>query len=293
MISVLIPVLNYDLTVLVNSLISQLATANVDFEIVCIDDDSSKCLLENNKLGEINNVTLLVLSKNIGRSKIRNLLVKKASYNWLLFLDADVIPKNKNFINVYLKNIKSRKANVYCGGISYKNEKPEISKRLRWVYGRKREEINAERREKTPYQYFFSANFLAHKSVFDTCQFNEVLVKYGFEDVLFAEELSSKNIKIKHLNNDVFHLGIENNDVFLGKTKNAIENLHFLYTQNIIKGENLTILIWYRKLETYNLKGLLAKTYTFLKFFFERNLKSKNPSLFIFDLYKLSYFCYL
>lgn len=293
MISVLIPTFNYDVSALVTSLISQFSKTKVDFEIICVDDASTKYISENKTLEELTNVSIFNLSKNIGRSKIRNLLVKKAKYNWLLFLDVDVIPKGKNFIDIYLEYIKYGKADIYCGGVAYKNVIPPKSKRLRWVFGKKREEIDSKDREINPYQYFFGANILVHKSIFDVCQFNETLVKYGYEDVLFVENLLNEKIKIKHLNNEVYHLGIEDNNIFLTKTKQAIENLYFLNERKIIKGKNLKILIWYRKLERYKLIYIFGNIHKYFSPFLEKNLKSKSPLLFVFDIYKLTFFCYL
>jgi glycosyltransferase involved in cell wall biosynthesis len=292
MISVLIPIFNYDVTGLVKSLITQLSLIEIDFEIICIDDASTD-KSKNNNLNKIKNVRLHRLQANIGRSKIRNLLADKAKYDWLLFLDADVIPKHNKFILNYVSCLKSHKAKVFCGGIAYKKERPTSTKILRWQYGKKREEISAVIRDKKPYRYFFGANFLIHKSVFSICKFDETLFKYGYEDVLFMEQLKNNRVKIVHTDNDVYHLGIEENDIFIAKTKQAIGNLYQLTCQDRIKGDNLNILKWYKTLETYKLKDIFGKLYRLFNTVLERNLKSKIPSLLVFDLYKLIYFCYL
>ena len=192
MLSILIPTFNYPIINLVSELHSQLVLARIKFEIICIDDASSNYYLQNDTLKNLNNVSLQKLPKNIGRSKIRNLLASKAIYDWLLFLDADVIPKDKDFINVYLRCIESKDAQVFCGGIAYENKKPESRKMLRWVYGKKREEIDLEIRKRNPYKYFFGANFLIHKSIFETVKFNNQIVKYGYEDVFFCGRYEKK-----------------------------------------------------------------------------------------------------
>jgi len=293
MISVLIPIFNYDVTALVASLISQLALSNIDYEIICIDDASTNYCLENDNLKLYNNTVLYKLSVNIGRSKIRNLLAEKAKYNWLLFLDADVFPKVKNFIKTYLKHINSNSGKVFCGGIIYQKEKPQKNKTLRWVYGKNREEVDAQVRQRNPYRYFFGANILMHKSVFDTCKFNEMIVKYGYEDILFVEDLKTNAIDISHLNNLVYHLGIENNILFLSKTKQALENLYSLNTLKILSGRDVKILQTYGLVKKYKLNRVLSLVYTLFNKIIEINLKSSVPSLVLFDLYKLTYFCYL
>jgi len=293
MISVLIPVFNYNIQCLVNSINSQLISENIDFEIICIDDASTDCCLELDELSKLKYVTLYKLPSNVGRSCIRNLLVEKATFNWLLFLDADVFPKNENFIKEYVKCINSNVSKVYCGGIIYKKEKPSSETMLRWVYGKNREEASVEIRNDNQYNYFFTANFLIQKEVFHTCNFNESIVKYGYEDVLFVQNLKSKSIEIKHLSNEVYHLGIETSSVFLDKTRQAIENLHNLYFKNILESRGLKILIFFEKVNYCKLTWVFKLVYKLFHKRLEYNLKSSMPSIFIFDIYKLSYFCFI
>lgn len=293
MISVLIPVYNYNIISLVTFIKSQLLLTNIDFEIICIDDASTEYFTGNDKLHELHNVTFYKLTKNIGRSKIRNLLVEKSKFEWLLFLDADVFPENDNFINKYLTCIHSNEAKVYCGGIKYETTKPGNDKMLRWVYGRNREEVDNAVKQEKPYQYFFGANFLIHKSVFNTCKFNEGIVKYGYEDVFFVEDLRINNIVLQQVSNEVYHLGIEYNSVFLDKTKEAIDNLCHFSSLNTFRAENIKILNIYKKIVKYQLTWLFSSLFILFHNLFEYNLKSKYPSMFIFDLYKLTYFCFL
>ena len=293
MISVLIPIFNYNVTGLVTSINSQLLLLNIDFEIICIDDASTNYFLENDKILEINNINLIKLSNNIGRSKIRNLLVKNATYEWLLFLDSDVFPRNDIFCAKYIKSARSNSVKVYCGGIAYSKEKPKDDKMLRWVYGKNREEISLEIRRKNQYQYFFGANFLINKSVFNTCKFNEGIVKYGYEDTLFVEDLRQNSIELQNIDNAVYHNGIEDNSVFLAKTKQAIENLYDLSSQGFFKNNRIKILNFYRKISAVKLTWIFCVGYFMFHKLFEYNLKSKWPSMLIFDLYKLLYLSYL
>lgn len=293
MISILIPIFNYSVHNLVSELHSQLVLTKIKFEIICIDDASSNYYLENDALLNLNNVSLQKLPKNIGRSKIRNLLASKTIYDWLLFLDADVIPKDEDFINVYLRCIESEDAQVFCGGIAYENEKPDSSKMLRWVYGKAREEIDLRIRDEKPYQYFFGANFLIHKSIFETVKFNEKIVKYGYEDVFFVENLRGNGIKLQHIDNEVYHMGIELSLVFLNKIKQAMENLHNLNSQDIFKSDKIKVLKFYKKIHAYKLNWVFSSVFVVFHKLFEYNLKSRWPSMFLLDLYKLTYLCYL
>ena len=289
MISVLIPVYNYNVFPLVEVVHNQLSKVNIDFEIICINDASTKFVEDNQLINQLKDTSFYNLTVNIGRSKIRNLLVEKSKYDWLLFLDADVMPENSDFILNYVTCIRENSYKVYCGGIIYENEKPNHDKLLRWTYGKSREQICLEKRAKHPYQYFLGANFLINKSVFTSVKFNESIIKYGYEDVLFAEDVLRNFIKVQQINNSVFHLGLEENIVFLDKTKEALQNLQTFKSKNIVYGENIKILRTYKIIKYFGLSFLFSNLYKL----FEVNLKSKYPSMFVFDIYKLSYYCFL
>ena len=123
MLSVLIPTYNYNISTLVEEIHSQLIQTNATFEILCLDDHSTKLetIKQNERINSFSNASYSVLPENIGRSRIRNLLAKKATYDWLLFLDADVIPVEKDFISKYIEAISSEKEVIY-GGILYKKK---------------------------------------------------------------------------------------------------------------------------------------------------------------------------
>lgn len=293
MISVLIPVYNFKIKPLVEIIHSQLSNLNISFEIICINDASTIYVEENKRINKLKNTCFYSLTENVGRSKIRNLLVQKSVYNWLLFLDADVMPVNSNFIKNYINCIKESSFNVYCGGIIYEDKKPVNIKLLRWVYGKHREQVSLKNRLKNSYSNFLGANFLINKTVFTKVKFNETIVKYGYEDVLFVCDLKSNSMSVTHINNSVFHLGLEDNLVFLQKTKEAIENLNMLISENTIDSENIKILKTYKLLKRFKVSFLFSTMYKLFRKLFEFNLRSKYPSLVIFDIYKLSYFCFL
>ena len=103
MLSVLIPTYNYNAFLLVKEIHQQLTLGEIDFEIICLDDGSKSSInTKNEEINKFSFTSFKSLPKNIGRSAIRNLLAKKATYNWLLFLDADVIPVKSNFIKNYI-----------------------------------------------------------------------------------------------------------------------------------------------------------------------------------------------
>lgn len=283
MISVLIASYNRNVVNLINELHFQLKNAAIPFEIICLDDASKSALnIDNEKVNLLPNCYFKSLKKNIGRSAIRNLLASKATYNWLLFLDADVLPTSSKFISNYLKEIKNTNSTVFLGGIKYKEE--ENKHLLRWKFGKESEEISAIERNKNSSKYFFTANFLINKSSFNAVKFNEEIVDYGYEDLLFSKELFNKDIKINHIENAVYHLGIDTNLGFIEKTKKAIKNLSFLIQAKLLDKEDTNLSKLYFKLKPFGIVTFLA----LFTSFFEKTA-SKKSSVFYYNLFRITY----
>lgn len=292
MLSVLIPTYNYLVISLVKSLHQQLLEQKIPFEIISFDNGSeSKLNLKNEEINKINFCKFISLNNNGGRSKIRNLLAQNAKYDWLLFLDADVLPVSEKFIKNYLETTKTNIQKVVYGGLKYDDIKPSKDKLLRWVYGKNREEIPLKTRNLNPSQHFSSANFLINKTVFNKIQFDEELTEYGHEDTLLAISLKNKNIEIHQIDNPVFHMGLDVNNIFIEKSKKAIENLMYLQKQQKIKSNEIKLLKSFENLKKIKLNSIISFFYKKYSKKMESNLNSNKPSLFIYDIYKIGYLC--
>ncbi|TXD53330.1 MULTISPECIES: glycosyltransferase family 2 protein [unclassified Polaribacter] len=287
MLSVLIPTYHYNTLFLVEKIHEQLLLENIVFEVICFDDGSkSELNTENEKINTLIFGSFNSLENNIGRSAIRNLLAEKAQYKWLLFLDADVVPVNSIFFKKYIACFKKNKT-VFCGGLLYQNKKENLGL-LRYKYGKKHEEISVEKRKINPEKYFFSSNFLLEKKVFNSVRFEEKLIKYGREDLLFSLGLVKKGYKIEHLENEVYHLGIEENKQFVAKTKKAMENLLFLVLEELIEEEEIAILNFTNNIEKIKMAKIAGMFYPI----FEK-LAVKGASVFFLDVMKVCYLCHL
>lgn len=291
MLSILIPTYNYNVFPLVKNLFNQCEKAGIEYEIIVFDDGSQN-QFDNEKINSLKNCSFKVLEENIGRSAIRNLLAKTAKFGWLLFLDADAFPVNDKLIYSYVQEIDSSDK-VLCGGMCYPSEKPSKNKSLRWAYGKKREALTALERQKNEHLSFFTINFLIHKSIFEQVNFNEKLRFYGYEDVLFSYELMQKNIPIKHIENPVYHLGIEENAFFLKKTELALKSLSFLIGEKILPENYVKLTKFLNITERTGTKKLFSFLFKSLKSKIKKQILSSNPNLFLFDLYRLGYICSL
>lgn len=293
MLSVLIPSYNYSTIDLVTEIHDQCEKTGISFEIIVCDDASSdeNSIINNKEINNLDNAIFEENKLNIGRAANRNLLTKKAKYDWLLFMDCDTFPREKSFIKKYIDEIKNTSNLIFYGGICYKETIPNKKEILRWKFGKKREEINLYTRNKSPYKTTLTSNIVIKKSVFEKVSFNESIVDYGYEDLVFMSDIKKLKINVKHIENSAYHLNYETSELFLIKTEKSLQNLKNIYNNNLIdSSESKIIGKWILLKRLY-----LQKAYVFLfkstSSLAKRNLLSKNPSLFIFDLYKLGYFC--
>jgi hypothetical protein len=292
MLSILIPTYNYNVYPLVLELQKQCLECEIVFEILVQDDGSKLFLDENQEINSLKNCRFEVLEKNTGRSAIRNLLAKKAKFNSLLFFDADTIPIKNHLIKNYIEQINEEEKIVY-GGIEYQKEKPVKSQILRWKYGHSREALTVEKRKKNPYLSFLTLNFLIHKNIFDKVSFNETIPNLRHEDTLFSYNLMQQKIKIIHIANPVFHLGLDDFEIAIKKENESILGLKYLIDHKLLPTDYVRISKIATRIDKLKLNFSFAFFYNISRFIFLKNLSSKNPSLFIFDLYRLSYLCKL
>ena len=236
MISVLIPTYNYDVTDLVNEIELQFSLLKVPYEIIINDDYSSdETIVSKLKNLNLTDTKVIFSKENKGQATSRNILAKHASFKWLLYLDADVIPTSKDFISNYIKH--TDKENVITfGGLAYK--KNHFAKTLRYKMGVKRE---AFQKNKTEQHNIYFSNILIPITIFNSIKFNQNITTYGHEDTLFHYQLIKNKCTIKHINNPVYHLGIDTNSIFISKTKASILNLQILENNRFLP-DNFTTL---------------------------------------------------
>jgi len=296
MLSVLIPVFNFDVCNLVQEISNQAVKAKVLFEILVIDDASHEDFkIINREITHCEGVTYIEEKKNLGRSKIRNKLADLSKYNNLLFLDCDSKIVKKNFLINYLRNIDSE--SVIYGGREYESINPEDGKyKLHWLHGIKREQIPAIVRAEVPNKSFMTNNFIISKKAFNKVRFNELIKGYGHEDTLFGYDLAAVNIVVNHIDNPVIHLGLESNEEFLRKTQEGIKNLKKIMningnTKSLIK--DITLLAFYNSIKNLGLSKFISYIYSKNENRLRKNLMSNSPNLILFDFYKLGFLCSL
>jgi len=286
MLSILIPIFNYDSRPLVQELHRQGVEGGFVFEICCFDDGSTDEFKQiNQELSAMDSVRYVELPENLGRSRIRNQLAAAAQYPYLLFMDCDSKVVRFNYLMEYVDRLEPN--TLLYGGRSYQEAMPSEAKyRLHWTYGTQREAQTADQRQQQAYHSFMTNNFLVPNLIFDSIKFDESLLQYGHEDTLFGLELEKKGIPILHFDNPLEHEGLESSTIFMEKTIKALENLVVLTKNN--KRIETRLLRVYNKIQPFGLPYIIRFTYPLFAKSIANNLNSSSPSLFLFDLFKLA-----
>jgi len=286
--SILIPVYNRDVTLLVSSLAKLIAQEKIVSEIILLDDASESDIdLLNSKLSEAGFIYYFRNQTNLGRESTRKLLAQKANYSHLLFLDCDVKIANPDFIARYAEQVKMNTA-VCTGGLLYDEERPEQCKyKLHWKYGREREtKVNSGD------GIFLSSNFLMQKELFLNLGLDVSLTQYGHEDTLIGIELEKRKIPILTIDARVVHEGLEENSVFIKKSLIAVKNLIVLekIAGPDLLWKHIRLYRWYKKLSSLYLTVLIEKLEAVFHKLIMKNLHSCNPGLKYFDWMRLAHF---
>ena len=287
MISICIPTYNTDCTRLLEALSNELVIINNEIEVLVADDGSTihqksnekKC----NKLGFI----FIRMEGNCGRVSTRIQLAKESQYPYLLFIDADMIPANSNYIKTYLNSINAYpKVQAFFGGYSY--DYATFDKNLRYYYGKWREQKAANFRNKNPYKLIFSGNMAISKNLFEqTSKVSDNV--YGL-DLLLGASLKKSNIPILHIDNETQHHGIDDNKLFLSKIKSSSASLRKFYEDNIIKADQNNLIYVFERLKKYRLHFIFCNSFLPIGKCLHYILNRYGKPLIFFDWYRLYYF---
>lgn len=275
MLSILIPTYNFDCSKLVEELYTQCTKANITFEIVVGNDGSTSNLDKLRSLqNSLKNFRLLDFKENRGRSAIRNILINESKYDRLLFIDSDMLICKEDFIEAYLKE----DAPMVSGGIGIIDDNnPDFI--LHKKYEKNRSENIAT-----------TSNLYIKKEILNEFNFIDVK-KYGYEDIIFSYQVSKK-YEVKFIPNALIHCGAIRTEDYIRRLDDATEVLVDLYKNESYKEDIIgcsKLLRAYLKIKNFRLLFLLG--FNIIKPIIVKQLKSKNPNLYLMDVYKLGLLC--
>ena len=282
MLSILIPVYNFNCRPLLESLHSQAEALNIDYEIIVADDASTLYKNEIAEIAALSYIRFYKFDSNQGRSRIRNFLASKALFRYLLFMDCDAELCSKDYIAKYVSMLKPDVC-IFGGRALYPyTAAPEYS--LELLYNRCRESKYVSK------GIFTTFNFVIDKQLFDKVRFDEDIETYGHEDTIFSYKV--RQVKpILFVENPLVHLDISTNEEYLKKTESACRNMTAFsanYTDEVMC---MLFKAWriYSHFKRLHLTAILRFLYGRWHRCLKANLLSSHPSLFYLDIYKLLY----
>lgn len=275
MLSILIPTYNYDCSNLVEELYTQCTRAAIEFEVIVANDGST---IKLEKLSALSNTLahfrLLDFAENKGRSVIRNILINESKYERLLFIDSDMLICKDDFIVTYLKE----DAPMVSGGIGIIDDNNQ-----NYILHKKYEKNRSENIATT-------SNLYIQKKILNEFKFIDVK-KYGYEDIIFSYQVAKK-YNLKFIQNALIHCGAIPTDDYLKRLEESTEVLVDLYKNPQYRNDIIgcsKLLRAYLKIKYVRVLFLLA--FATIKPCILKQLKSKNPNLYLLDIYKLGLLC--
>ncbi|MBQ9260612.1 MAG: glycosyltransferase family 2 protein [Prevotella sp.] len=285
--SILIPTFN-DLCVnLVEGLRLQAEETGITYEILVADDGSTDedVVRQNNAISQWPYCQYLRHTNNIGRAAIRNLLVRTAQHEWLLFIDSDMTLFRPNFLARYLL---ADDVDVIDGGVVIGGDAEALRGNLRYRYEKSAEhEHTVEKRQQNPYRDFHTANFLIRRELMLSHPFDERFRHYGYEDVIFGKQLRAAHIAITHIDNPMGFCTFESNPDFVSKTEEGLHTL--LLFRNELRGYS-RLLTLVDSIHIPLILSIIRFSHRLFGTLIRRNLCGPHPSLQLFKLYKFGYY---
>ncbi|MCC9063900.1 glycosyltransferase family 2 protein [Flavobacterium piscisymbiosum] len=291
MLSIVIPVYNYNVFPLVLELKKQADSLGIEYEILVQDDVSHEFISENSQINSLENCLFSINTQNLGRGKNINLLCAKSRYDCVLIMEADALPENESYLKNYIEILSKSNHDVIFGGVKYPEAIPSKEKLLRWKYGINREIKSLEHRLKHQYNFVFTWNLLLKKEILLQFPFPEFINEYGYEDFIFIKNLRFNSVPVTHIENCLIHHNSETSIDFIKKSERAVKNLHDLIHLNKIDPKKIRLSKLYVILEKLYITAIVKAIYLKTKKQILTNLISENPNLYLLDFYKLGYYC--
>ena len=168
--------------------------------------------------------TLITGSCNMGRSHARNRLISHSKSNWILFLDADMLPDDGAFLASYMQAIEEQSGPaLIAGGFSLNKVVPSAEQSLHAAQSRASECLTAAERAREPGRYVFTSNILVHTAILHDVRFDDEFSGWGWEDVDWGLRVAAA-YPVIHIENTATHLGLDDTEVLLAKYGNSGAN---------------------------------------------------------------------
>jgi len=214
--SVLVPFFADDATNLLAALDAQMT--GLPIEVLFYDDGTGDDALTDRMSKATSAATgafnLITNPENKGRSAARNALYEAARSEWVLFLDADMLPARDDFLQNYLSLINVRAADIFFGGFEVEPHAEDADRDVHRALSAVSDCLSLDERQASGPQFVASSNLCVRKEVLDKEPFDSGFSGWGWEDSEWAARVS-KRFVLTHVENPAIHLGLETTDTLL------------------------------------------------------------------------------
>ncbi|MAI89703.1 glycosyltransferase family 2 protein [Ponticaulis sp.] len=199
-----------------------------DIEIIIYDDGSNDPALSV-RLRESSEMfpgaaCLVTNSRNLGRAAGRNRLEALARADWQLFLDADMVPDDEDFLVRYFNQIEEDcTPRLIVGGFSLNLTPHSRDTDLNRAQSEHSECLPASVRNEHPGRYVFTSNVLAHRHIMMMVPFDPGFSGWGWEDVEWGIRTADQ-FPVIHIDNTATHLGLDTTENLIRKYESSGEN---------------------------------------------------------------------
>jgi hypothetical protein len=225
--SVLIPFLCDDPRPLLSALGREARRLRGRVEVILLDDGTNDNILASAVARAVKELPLparlILIMKNEGRAKGRNRLAGHARSQSLLFLDSDMKPDHKTFLQVWLDLVEQERPAVAFGGFSLKSAPKGRAFAVHRKISATRECLPAAERALRPEKHVFTSNLLIRRDVFRVEAFDPGFSGWGWEDVEWAMRVR-RRFRVRHVENPATHLGLETVESLAAKYEQSVAN---------------------------------------------------------------------
>lgn len=221
--SVLTPFYRYD----PSAMLKRFANAPAGIEFVLLDDGSASAELVANVISAVAATgapaRIIVSEANLGRARARNRLIAEAQGEYVLFLDADMLPDTSAFLAVWLGIISTQNPRVAFGGLSLALTERTPETALHYALFGSSDCASARQRARRAAQATASSNLLVEREFLLAHPFDDNFTGWGFEDTDWALDVSRVE-EIMHVDNPATHIGLDDVSTLMRKSAEAGPN---------------------------------------------------------------------
>ncbi len=209
---------------------------------------------------------LITSAVNAGRSHARNRLLERAEADWLLLLDADMLPDDRGFLACYLKLMElADTPSLIAGGFSLEQIDAAPDQLLHAAQSVKSDCLSAAERSADPGRFVFTSNIVVHRDILANISFDEGYTGWGWEDVDWGLRVA-RSYPVLHVDNTATHMGLDKDAELIAKFGASGLNFARLITTHPEATQSMPLARMARRFKYIPFLKPLAKTVARMRF---------------------------